>query len=88
MSQRISILVALDGADEGLKRALTSAEPSLGELAAGDRAAAGLAQVKVGVFVISEQITTARTQLCLLSSRSTGPPAKCRRSCRSPTPTS
>ena len=29
MSQRISILVALEGADEGLKRALTSAERSL-----------------------------------------------------------
>ncbi len=68
MSQRISILVALDGADEGLKRVITSAERSLGELAAsaktaGDRAAAGLAQVKAGVSVISEQITTARTQL-------------------------
>ncbi|WP_371054244.1 tape measure protein [Ralstonia pseudosolanacearum] len=67
-NQRISILVALDGADEGLKRAITSAERSLGELAAsaktaGDRAAAGIAQVKAGVSVISEQITTARTQL-------------------------
>ena len=46
--QRISILVALDGADEGLKRAIASAERSLGELAtsaktAGDKAAAGLA---------------------------------------------
>ncbi|MGA3959345.1 hypothetical protein ACI2T4_25970, partial [Ralstonia nicotianae] len=62
-NQRISILVALDGADEGLKRAITSAERSLGELAAsaktaGDRAAAGIAQVKAGVSVISEQITT------------------------------
>ncbi|MDC6176260.1 hypothetical protein C2I33_00220 [Ralstonia solanacearum] len=68
MSQRISILVALDGADEGLKRAITSAERSLGELAAsaksaGDKATAGIAQVKAGVSVISEQITTARTQL-------------------------
>ncbi|MCL9852191.1 hypothetical protein M0F12_24370, partial [Ralstonia solanacearum] len=68
MSQRISILVALDGADDGLKRAITSAERSLGELAAsaktaGDKAAAGIAQVKAGVSVISEQITTARTQL-------------------------
>ncbi|WP_412770069.1 DUF6441 family protein [Ralstonia pseudosolanacearum] len=68
MSQRISSLVALDGADEGLKRAIASAERSLGELAASakttcDRTTAGLAQVKVGVSVISEQITTARTQL-------------------------
>lgn len=67
-NNRISILVALDGADEGLKRAITSAERSLGELAAsaktaGDRAAAGLAQVKAGVSVISEQITAARTQV-------------------------
>jgi hypothetical protein len=50
MSQRISILVALEGADEGLKRALTSAERSLGELAstaktAGAKAAAGMAEV-------------------------------------------
>ncbi|WP_328517165.1 tape measure protein [Ralstonia solanacearum] len=68
VTNRISILVALEGADEGLKRAITSAERSLGELAAsaktaGDKAAAGLAQVKAGVSVISEQITTARTQL-------------------------
>lgn len=68
MSQRISILVALDGADEGLKRAITSAERSLGELAAsaktsGDKAAAGLAQVKAGVSVIGEQVTAARTQV-------------------------
>ncbi|RIJ86650.1 hypothetical protein RSP822_09165 [Ralstonia solanacearum] len=67
-NNRISILVALDGADEGLKRAITSAERSLGELAtsaktAGDRATAGLAQVKAGVTVLNEQITTARTQL-------------------------
>ncbi|MDB0569101.1 tape measure protein, partial [Ralstonia solanacearum] len=67
-NNRISILVALDGADEGLKRAITSAERSLGELAtsaktAGDKAAAGIAQVKAGVSVISEQITTAKTKL-------------------------
>jgi hypothetical protein len=46
MSKRISVLVALDGADDGLKRAITSAEKSLGELSAsaktaGDKAAAG-----------------------------------------------
>ena len=67
-TQRISILVALDGADEGLKRAIASAERSLGELAAsaktaGDKAAAGLAQVKAGVSIISEQVATAKTQL-------------------------
>ncbi|MGD7247801.1 DUF6441 family protein [Ralstonia pseudosolanacearum] len=53
---------------KGLKRAIASAELSLGKLAAsaksaGDKAAVGLAQVKAGVSVISEQITTARTQL-------------------------
>lgn len=47
MSKRISILVALEGADEGLKRAITSAERSLGELSssaktAGAKAAAGM----------------------------------------------
>ncbi|ARU21600.1 hypothetical protein RSSE_c1179 [Ralstonia solanacearum] len=67
-NNRISILVALDGADEGLKRAITSAERSLGELAAtaktaGDKAAAGLAQIKAGVSAFSEQVATARTQL-------------------------
>ncbi|MDO3619399.1 hypothetical protein Q3O97_26670, partial [Ralstonia pseudosolanacearum] len=65
---RISILVALDGADEGLKRAIASAESSLGKLAtstktAGDKAAAGLAQVKAGVSIIGEQVAAARTQV-------------------------
>ena len=32
MANRISVLVALEGADEGLKRAVASAEKSLGEL--------------------------------------------------------
>ena len=46
MANRISILVALEGADEGLKRAITSAERSLGGFGssaktAGDKAAAG-----------------------------------------------
>ena len=67
-SNRISILVALDGADEGLKRAITSAERGLGELAAsaktaGDKAAAGLAQVQAGMSTFGEQVATARTQL-------------------------
>ena len=54
MAKRISILVALEGADEGLKRAITSAERSLGELSttaktAGAKAAAGMAEVKAGM---------------------------------------
>ena len=54
MAKRISILVALEGADDGLKRAITSAERSLGELSAtaktaGAKAAAGMAEVKAGM---------------------------------------
>ena len=68
MAQRISVLVALDGADEGLKRAITSAEKSLGELSttaktAGDKATAGIAEVKAGMSAFGEQINTAKTQL-------------------------
>ena len=68
MANRISVLVALEGADEGLKRAVASAEKSLGELAqtaktAGDKAAAGMAEVKAGVTAFGEQINRAKTQL-------------------------
>lgn len=68
MAQRISVLVALDGADEGLKRALTSAEKSLGELAssaktAGEKATAGMAEVKAGMSAFGDQVSTAKTQL-------------------------
>src|SRR5512137_720061 len=67
-NNRISVLVALDAADEGLKRAITSAEKSLGELSssaktAGDKAAAGMAEVKAGMSAFSEQVATAKTQL-------------------------
>ena len=68
MANRISILVALEGADEGLKRAITNAERSLGELGssaktAGDKAAAGMAEVKAGVSAFGDQISKAKTQL-------------------------
>ncbi len=68
MAKRISILVALEGADEGLKRAITSAERSLGELSttaktAGAKAAAGMAEVKAGMSAFSDQVATAKTQL-------------------------
>lgn len=68
MSKRISILVALEGADEGLKRAITSAERSLGELStiaktAGAKAAAGMAEVKAGMSAFGDQVATAKTQL-------------------------
>ena len=67
-NNRIAILVALEGADEGLKRALTSAERSLGEFSnsaksAGEKAAAGVAQVKAGLSAFDEQVAKAKTQL-------------------------
>lgn len=67
-NNRISILVALEGADDGLKRAVASAEKSLGELSkeartAGEKAQAGLAQVKAGVAAFGEQFGRAKTQL-------------------------
>lgn len=81
MSKRISILVALEGADEGLKRAITSAERSLGELStsaktAGAKAAAGLAEVKAGMSAFGDQVATAKTQLlAFLSINWAGGPA-------------
>ncbi|EXI92835.1 MAG: tape measure domain protein [Candidatus Accumulibacter sp. BA-94] len=67
-SNRIAILVALEGADEGLKRAITSAERSLGQLSStartsGAQAAAGVAQVQAGMSALSEQVARAKTQL-------------------------
>jgi hypothetical protein len=68
MANRISILVALEGADEGLKRAITSAERSLGGFGssaktAGDKAAAGMAEVKAGMNAFGDQVAKAKTQL-------------------------
>lgn len=68
MAQRISILVSLDGADEGLKRAINSAEKSLGDLSssaksAGEKAAAGFAEVQAGMSSFGDQINKAKTQL-------------------------
>jgi len=67
-TNRISVLVALDGADDGLKRTLQSAERSLNDLAvsaktAGQKAAAGLAEVKAGMSAFGEQIERAKGQL-------------------------
>ncbi len=66
MANRISVLVALEGADEGLKRAITSAERSLGEFSttaktAGQKASAGMAEVKAGVSALNDQISRAKT---------------------------
>jgi len=68
MAKRISILVALEGADEGLKRAITSAERSLGELSntaktSGAKAASGIAEVRAGMSAFGEQVNRAKTQL-------------------------
>jgi tape measure domain-containing protein len=68
MAKRISVLVALEGADEGLKRALTSAERSLGELSttaktSGAKAADGIAEVRAGMSAFGEQVNRAKTQL-------------------------
>ena len=67
-AKRISVLVALEGADEGLKRAITSAERSLGELStaaktSGAKAAASIAEVKAGMSAFGEQVDRAKTQL-------------------------
>ncbi len=67
-NNRIAVLVALEGADDGLKRALNSAQQSLGELAstaktAGDKAARGMAEVKAGMSAFDDQVATAKTQL-------------------------
>lgn len=67
-NNRIAVLVALEGADDGLKRALNSAQQSLGELAstaktAGDKAARGMAEVKAGMSAFGDQVATAKTQL-------------------------
>src|SRR5579884_2422167 len=67
MANRISVLVALEGADEGLKRAITSAERSLGELSAtaksaGEKAAAGMAEVKAGMSAFGDQGAAGKVQ--------------------------
>ena len=66
MAKRISIIVALEGADEGLKRAITSAERSLGGFgssakSASDKAAAGVAEVKAGMSAFGDRVAKAKT---------------------------
>ena len=68
MANRISVLVALEGADEGLKRAINNAERSLGGFGASaktasDKAAAGVAEVKAGMNAFGDQVAKAKTQL-------------------------
>ena len=68
MANRISVLVALEGADEGLKRAINNAERSLGGFgssakSASDKAAAGVAEVKAGMNAFGDQVAKAKTQL-------------------------
>ena len=67
-SKRISVVVALEGADEGLKRAVNSAERSFGQLSctarcAGAQATAGVAEVQAWMSALSEQLARAKAQL-------------------------
>lgn len=66
-TQRISILIALDAADEALRRALEAARRRLAELGdtgqdAGARAGAGVADVGSGLDALGEQVQQAKTQ--------------------------
>ncbi len=67
MAKRISVLVALDGADEGLKRAITWPSAAWGSAAGGqDQAAKGgrrRRQVKAGMSAFGEQVDRAKAQL-------------------------
>jgi len=68
MAKRISILVALEAADEGLKKAIDAAEDSLDGLSssakkAGDKTAEGVAEVKAGMSAFGDQVSRAKTQL-------------------------
>jgi len=68
MAKRISILIALDAADEGLKKAINDAGKSMDDLsssarAAGDKTAQGMADVKAGVAAFGDQVSKAKTQL-------------------------
>lgn len=66
--QRISLLVALDAIDDGLKRALDAATQQFQQLAAnaqsaGQQASAGLQPIQAGLASIGQQIEQAKTQL-------------------------
>jgi tape measure domain-containing protein len=67
-NNRLAFLVALEGSDEGLKRALNSADRAMAGLAsaaksAGAKAAQGMADIRSGVNALGDQITRAKTQL-------------------------
>lgn len=59
MANRVSVLVALEGADEGLERAIISAERSLGGFGASARTASD----KAGMNAFGDQVAKARTRL-------------------------
>lgn len=68
MARRISVLVSLDGTDEGLRTALSSAERRLGDLSvaartAGTRATAAMAELRAGMSAFGDQVARAKTQL-------------------------
>ncbi len=67
-TNRISVLVSLEGQDNQLRATLAKAEKGLADLAttaktAGHKASEGLAQVKAGVGAFHEQFGRAKTQL-------------------------
>lgn len=67
-TNRISVLVSLEGQDAQLRGALNRAEKGLADLSAsaktaGQKASEGLAQVKAGVGAFQEQFGRAKTQL-------------------------
>jgi len=67
-TNRISVLVSLEGQDDKLRATLTQTEKSLGDLAnqaksAGTQASAGLEQVKAGAGAFAEQFGRAKAQL-------------------------
>ncbi|QTD44384.1 tape measure protein [Ottowia testudinis] len=67
-TNRISVLVSLEGQDDKLRATLTQAEKNLGDLAnqaksAGAQASAGLEQVKAGAGAFAEQFGRAKAQL-------------------------
>ena len=64
MAKRISVLVALEGADEGLKRAITSAERSLGELSTAAKTSGAKAMPYTGSRLLAMPREKAETRRC------------------------
>lgn len=68
MAKRLSILVSLDGNDQGLQRTVENAQKSLNDLASsakgsGAKISDGITDMKSGFASLNSRITEARTQL-------------------------